>query len=387
MKGKNPVSIPKKYQEILFSIGTYAEKLGTKAWIVGGAVRDFYFGRDTLDIDLSFEGNVDPLAGFAVKRWGGSKHKFSQFSTFRVNLTTGLKLDMVRARRESYPRAGVLPEVTPSCIKDDLFRRDFTANSWALSIMPGSFGVSFDPFGAQKDIDAGIIRILHPKSFLDDPTRMCRAVRFAGRFGWKLAPKTEELLKEAVKQQYPLLLSRERLTREFLKINKEKEIKRILEMMRAYGMLQFVYPGLEWHDGLNRVKTVDERLGVMVCSLGKSGEEFLKSMRVKKELAQEISEAWKVSESCHAPLRALTPMQQAVIRAVHPGLKKYALEPCFLRGRDLKELGLAGRRISCALERCRRMQWDGKVSSREDALKIVQVCFGSPNCMGDVPSA
>ena len=72
MKGKNPVSIPKKYQEILFSIGTYAEKLGTKAWIVGGAVRDFYLGRDTLDIDLSFEGNVDPLAGFAVKRWGGS---------------------------------------------------------------------------------------------------------------------------------------------------------------------------------------------------------------------------------------------------------------------------------------------------------------------------
>ena len=87
-----------------------------------------------------------------------------------------------------------------------------------MSILPDSFGKSCDPYGAKKDIDKGLIRILHEKSFLDDPTRMFRAVRFAGRFGWRLAPKTEQLLKCGVQEEYPLLISRERFSHELIKI-------------------------------------------------------------------------------------------------------------------------------------------------------------------------
>ena len=196
--------IPKQYKDQLYAIGAYASKLGLKAWVVGGAVRDFYLKKSTLDIDLAFDGNQESVAGFCVKQWGGGKRKFSQFGTFRVNLDNGLKLDMVRARKETYPYPGSLPVVSFSKeMKDDLFRRDFTTNAWCFSILPQNFGQPYDPFGARKDIDAGIVRILHDKSFLDDPTRMFRAVRFAGRFGWRLAPKTERLLREAVKDLLP----------------------------------------------------------------------------------------------------------------------------------------------------------------------------------------
>lgn len=180
---KDTVSIPRKHKEVLLAIGAYAQKLGTKAWLVGGAVRDFYLKKETLDIDITFEGNVEPLANLCLRRWGGTKHKFTQFGTYRVELESGLKLDLVRARKETYPRPAALPVVEPSVIKDDLFRRDFTVNAWAVSIWPQDFAASFDPFSARQDIDAGLVRVLHDKSFLDDPTRLFRALRFAGRFG------------------------------------------------------------------------------------------------------------------------------------------------------------------------------------------------------------
>ena len=364
--------IPRKYKELLETIGVYANKLGMKAWVVGGAVRDFYLHKDTLDIDLSFEGNPEPVAGFCVRTWGGQKRKFSQFGTFRVNLQSGLKLDLVRARKEHYEHPGALPVVEPSTIKDDLFRRDFTSNAWAFSILPQHFGQYYDPFGAKKDIDAGLIRVLHDKSFLDDPTRMCRAVRFAGRFGWKLAPKTEKLLYEAVEGQYPLVLTRERLIHEFLKVMKEKQIKEIFDLMQQYDMLKYIYPSFAWHDAYAKHKNVDERVGIMVCSMGSWGEAFLRTLHLRKELSQEILGAWQILEDQKSPTGYLSPLQHNIIRAMMPGIKKTALEPCFLKGRELKEMGFSGRKISGVLDKLCKMQWDGKVSSREQAVASVE---------------
>ena len=84
--------IPRKHKELLHSIGEYAGKLGLKAWVVGGAVRDFYRGKDTQDLDLTFEGSPEAVAGFCIKKWGGEKKRFSQFNTYRVKLNNGLKL-------------------------------------------------------------------------------------------------------------------------------------------------------------------------------------------------------------------------------------------------------------------------------------------------------
>ena len=364
--------IPKQFREQLYAIGEYAQKLGLKAWVVGGAVRDFYLKKNTLDIDLAFDGNQESVASFCIKRWGGDRRKFSQFGTFRVNLDNGLKLDMVRARKETYPYPGALPVVAFSKeMKDDLFRRDFTTNAWCFSILPQNFGQPYDPYGAQKDIDAGVVRILHDKSFLDDPTRMYRAVRFAGRFGWKLAPKTERLLIVAVKEEYPLLLTRERFCQEFLKVLKEKRIKEIFSLMEKYDMLKFAWPGLHWNEALLQVASFEERVGVLVCSLGPSGEDFLRTLHLSKELAQEILGAWKITQEKMCPLGQLSPLQRAILQAVFPGLISTALEPCFIRGGELKNFGLSGRKISGALDRVRKAQWNGEIRNREEAIAFL----------------
>ncbi len=365
---KPTVSVPNKHKEILLAIGAYAQKLGTRAWLVGGAVRDFYLKKETLDIDITFEGNVEPLANLCLRNWGGTKRKFTQFGTYRVELENGLKLDLVRARKESYPHPAALPVVEPSVIKDDLFRRDFTVNAWAISLWPQDFAASFDPFGAQRDIDGGWVRILHDKSFLDDPTRLFRALRFAGRFGWKLAPETEALFKEAVAQQYPLLLTRERVSREFIKILEEKNPQPVFVLLSQYGLLDFVYPSLQWVPVMSKAHTMPQRLALLVCSLEGSGQEFLKSLRLPKELTQEIQVILDVYEMRRSPLTVLTDFQKTVLKWLFPQLPPQALEPCVIRGNDLKNQGFTGSRISAALEYCCKLQWEGKIHTAQDAL-------------------
>ena len=365
--------IPEKYKEQLHAVGAYASKLGLKAWVVGGAVRDFYLKRDTLDIDLAFSGNQESVAGFCVRQWGGDKHKFSRFFTYRVSLDNGLKLDMVRTRKERYPYPGSLPEVEPSpYIKDDLFRRDFTTNAWCFSINPDTFGQLYDPFGAQKDINNGLVRILHEKSFLDDPTRLYRAVRFAGRFGWKLAPKTERLLRAAVKEEYPLLVSRDRFSHEFLKILEEPRVKEIFALMEKYDLLKFAWPGLAWHPSLLSTDSVLERVGILACQLEESGENFVRSMHLPAEFNHEVLGAWKVSQEKLSPLGTLSLAKKRILEAMYTHLPPEALEPCVLQGRELKEAGFAGRHISASLERVRKAQWEGRIKTKQDAFRLLK---------------
>lgn len=364
--------IDKEHEEMLARIGAYAQKLGLRAWVVGGAVRDFYLHRPTQDIDLTFDGNQESVAGFCVKQWGGEKHKFSRFGTFNAALKNGIKLDLARLRGETYPFAGVLPVVhfTPN-IKEDLFRRDFTINAWALSVLPESFGKSADPYGARKDIDKGFIRVLHDKSFLDDPTRMFRAVRFAGRFGYRLAPKTAQLLREAVKEEYPLLISRERFSRELVKILQEPNVREIFALMQEYDLLKFAYPGMAWQECLRMADDTDMRLGLLVLSLGESGANFLQSLRVDKHISQNILGAWHVWQDAQSPLHRLSEWQKKLIYTFSPSLPHLALDTCFVSGQDLRDLGVCGRHIADILKQVRSAQWNGKITTREEALKVV----------------
>lgn len=352
-------------------IGAYADKLGMKAWVVGGAVRDFYLGRDTKDLDLTFEGSPESVANFCLRTWGGEKRKFSQFNTYRVTLANGLKLDLVQARKERYSRPGALPEVTPSTIKDDLFRRDFTANAWALSILPKNFGASYDPFGAKKAIDKGVVKVLHDKSFSDDPTRLYRAVRFAGRFGWSIDRKTAQLMQDASREEYPFILSRERVRQEFVKILEEKKVREIFTLLEMFELTPFVYPGLKWADVIAKGKSVEAKLGICACLLEASGPEFLMSLHLPKELTHELLGAWNVFDAQKSPAAALSALQESIVRAMCPGLKRTALEPCFIKGRDLRDMGLSGRKISSAMERFGKLQWAGRIVSREQALNFL----------------
>lgn len=364
--------IPQSSKELLSAIGNYAKKLGLSAWVVGGAVRDFYLGKITEDVDLVFDATQESVAGFCVRTWGGEKHRFSQFGTFRVKLNNGLKLDLARLRKEKYIFPGALPEVTfTTQLKEDLFRRDFTVNSWALSILPETFGKSCDPYGAQKDIDSGLIRILHEKSFLDDPTRIFRAIRFAGRFGWKLAPKTERLLRQAVRDEYPLLVSRDRFCRELMKILEEEKIKEIFELLQKYDLLKFAWPNLKYHVALEKTQDSQVRLGILVLSLKDKGEDFLKSLRPTKKMSHEILSVLRLVQQEVCPLSPLSEYQRTLLQLFLPHLPSQAMEPCFIHGRELQTFGLFGRRISGVLKKVRYAQWHGEISSREEAIKLI----------------
>jgi tRNA nucleotidyltransferase (CCA-adding enzyme) len=168
---------------------TLREAASEPVYLVGGAVRDLLLGRGRADIDVVVEGDAAALAS----RLGAEPVEHERFATAKVVLD-GHEIDVASARSESYTRPGALPSVTlPADIEADLGRRDFTINAMAIPLAGEPRLI--DPHGGQADLDAGRLRVLHPGSFVDDPTRAIRAARYAARFGFELEPATERLLR------------------------------------------------------------------------------------------------------------------------------------------------------------------------------------------------
>ena len=164
------------------------------AWLVGGAVRDLMLGAGNVDLDVAIEGDARAAAREVAQRLGGEAVEHERFGTATVH-AGDLVVDMASTRRETYARPGALPDVEPADLEEDLARRDFTVNAMAASL-PG--GELVDPHGGSGDLEAGVIRVLHPGSFIDDPTRLLRAVRYEARLGFRMDPETERLAREAV---------------------------------------------------------------------------------------------------------------------------------------------------------------------------------------------
>lgn len=160
-------------------------------YLVGGAVRDLLLGHPRVDVDLVVEGDAAALAA----RLGGAAAEHERFGTVKVEVG-GHEVDIATARTETYPQPGALPVVAPAAsIEADLGRRDFTIN--ALAIPLAGEPRPIDPFGGRDDLEAGLLRVLHERSFEDDPTRAIRAARYGARFGFALEPGTDELLRRA----------------------------------------------------------------------------------------------------------------------------------------------------------------------------------------------
>ncbi len=163
---------------------------GRSAWLVGGVVRDLLLGRERADVDVVVEG--DPVEVAASLEGEARAHE--RFGTVVVK-GPGFELDLARARAESYAHPGALPEVRPGTLTEDLARRDFTANAMAVPL--SSPGELIDPHGGLADVHSGILRVLHERSLLDDPTRAIRAARYVSRLGFVLDPETEKLVRAA----------------------------------------------------------------------------------------------------------------------------------------------------------------------------------------------
>jgi tRNA nucleotidyltransferase (CCA-adding enzyme) len=160
-------------------------------YLVGGAVRDLFLGQPRADVDLVVEGDAAALA----ERLGGAELEHERFGTAKVAMD-GHEIDIASARTETYPEPGALPVVAPAeSIEDDLLRRDFTINAMAIPLTGEARLI--DPCGGREDLRRGLLRVLHPGSFEDDPTRAIRAARYAARYGFTVEPETDWLLRRA----------------------------------------------------------------------------------------------------------------------------------------------------------------------------------------------
>jgi len=214
---------------IIETVGKIADRLKVKAYIVGGPVRDKLLGIAGGDLDFVVEGDGIKFAEALNNALKGRIKIYRAFGTATIKLK-GERVDVVTARKETYKYPGAYPDVKPGTIKDDLFRRDFTINAMAMSMNKKSFGELVDFYGGKKDLKKGIIRVLHDKSFIDDPTRIFRAVRFSVRFGFKIELHTKKLIKGALLDGLLREVNTGRIRKEIELLLKEKKPRRCLEL-------------------------------------------------------------------------------------------------------------------------------------------------------------
>ncbi|GBC59408.1 polyA polymerase [Desulfonema ishimotonii] len=229
---------------ILKSAGEVADTFGFGAYVVGGFVRDMFLCRSNEDVDIVVEGSGIAFAREFARIHNARVHTYEKFGTAVVILPDGFKIDVVTARMEYYRFPADLPTVEMSSIKLDLYRRDFTINTLAIRLNADRFGILIDFFAAQKDIKEKAIRILHNLSFVEDPTRVFRAIRFEQRFGFTIGKLTSGLIRNAVKMDFFKKLSGRRTFNELRHIFEEENPTPAIERMHDYDLLRIIHPDL-----------------------------------------------------------------------------------------------------------------------------------------------
>jgi len=260
MAGTRPVSQPISrllrevsppwVQRLISAARNVADRLGVSAYLVGGMVRDLLLERPNEDVDLVVEGDGIAFAEALAEALDGRAHPHEPFLTAVITLPDGLRVDVASARTEFYRTPAALPEVATSLIRQDLYRRDFTINSLAVSISGERYGELVDFFGGRMDIQRREIRVLHSLSFIDDPTRALRAVRYARRLDFTIAPDTRNLISTALAEGVFGRLSGQRLRRELEVLLAEPHPTPALGLVAELELLPAICPGLKWSEAV-----------------------------------------------------------------------------------------------------------------------------------------
>ncbi|KAF0145688.1 MAG: tRNA nucleotidyltransferase (CCA-adding enzyme) [Nitrospirae bacterium] len=240
---------PPLIYDLLKLSGEVADQAGINAYLVGGSVRDLLRGEQNLDIDIVVEGDGISFAKVLGERLHAKVRTHDRFGTAKI-IADKLKLDVASARTEYYESPAALPTVETSSIKKDLYRRDFTINTLAVKLNIKDFGLLMDFFGGQRDLREKTLRVIHNLSFIEDPTRAFRAVRFSERFGFKLSKHTENLIKSTIKMNLFNRLSGTRLYEELLLAFNETEPVKTLRRLSELGLLKVIHPNLAFSSEL-----------------------------------------------------------------------------------------------------------------------------------------
>ncbi len=355
-------SLAEALQRVYPELDAVREAAIEPVYLVGGAVRDLLLGRGRADIDIVVEGDAAALAS----RLGADVVSHERFATAKVSLDDH-EVDIATARTESYPRPGSLPLVEPAArVEADLARRDFTINAIAIPLTDEPDLI--DPYGGQADLTAGLLRVLHPGSFADDPTRALRAARYAARFGFELEPETGALLREADLAA----VSADRREAELLRLAGEDEAPRAFFLLAEWGLVDLREGGAHlatdvaallrskpWEGFAPRARSL------LAAALGSSGgEEALARARPK----------------CPSEAVALAagrdPVELALARALGAEwLDRYLSEwrhvALEIDGEALIAAGVPqGPAIGRGLDEALRRKLDGEISGRDQELDV-----------------
>ena len=413
--------IPAKTLALLKKIGRLADERGEAAYAVGGFVRDLFLNRPGMDIDITVEGDGITFAEKLARLTGSEVEAFTQFGTSIVVIPGFGKVDVATARTESYQKPGALPKVTKSGIVQDLYRRDFTINSMALSLSPGYFLKLLDPFEGLEDLRKGRLRALHEKSFVDDPTRIFRAVRFEQRFKKSIEAKTQKWLMDSVKGDFVQRVSGERLRNELRLIFQEPRPEKAVWRLDELGILPHIHSSLGVSPAAQKVlphiaaaigffrthkMPLEEEKMVWFQALLLNPDEKqaaalskrLMMSRVEQKIVFQSAKSYPAllktlegeamtASRMYRHLCSLMPEVQCfLMAAASPGLKK-KLAAYFIkiqkavpwvRGKDLQNMGIPpGFQYSFILLEALNGQLDGKFKNRRQTLDWVRQSFAS----------
>ena len=229
-------------RRLLQEIGRLGEETTQSVYVVGGFVRDLLIGRENLDIDIVVEGDAVDFACQLAEVWESKVQAHCQFKTAIIIRHDGLRLDFVSARNETYPNPGALPSVEYGTIVEDLHRRDFSINALAVQLQPDTFGELVDCTDGLQDLRSGAIRALHERSFIDDPTRIFRAIRYEGRYNFQITETDQRRMLDAIEQGVLNLISGQRIRNEIDYILSEEAAPQIIKRIGAFNLFGTIHP-------------------------------------------------------------------------------------------------------------------------------------------------
>jgi len=426
-------NLPGKLMALIRLIGKMADESGVGAFLVGGFVRDLLHGAVSYDLDVMIEGDAIRFAKKLADKISGKVVTYKKFGTAVIvkkwpkwlgvppRAGSKLKIDVASARKETYEKPAALPTVRFSSLKEDLSRRDFTINAMAVNINKKDFGLFIDFFDGKKDLKRSIIRVLHKKSFVDDPTRIFRAVRFEQRFNFKIEKHTKIFIKHAVKQKMFHHTQNQRIRDELMLILREPHPGKAVFRMKELHEFKFIHPSLslkkdakktfnsltkclKWDRTARAEDTTDEWLTYFMVMLEKLSKdevcEVLKkfvftrrtAVKLKSYNDFRVSTARKISRS--AKMRPseiyaiLKPLEREVIlytmakvksEKAKRRVKKYLTElervTLKIKGHDIAAEGIKrGPRYTELLRRVLYKKIDGKITTkREEILYLKKI--------------
>ncbi|MFC1937178.1 CCA tRNA nucleotidyltransferase [Chloroflexota bacterium] len=398
--------LPAELVHFMQLAGEVTARQGNSLYLVGGVVRDLLLGKPTFDLDLVVEGDAIELARQLAQMKQAKVVTHGHFNT--ANLQWGeWSVDLATARSETYARPGALPEVKPSSIKNDLFRRDFTVNAMAVHLSPGRYGELIDLYGGREDLEHRLIRILHEKSFSDDATRIWRALRYEQRLDFELEATTLELLQRDIDMLDTI--SADRIRHELELVLKETHPEKALRRAGELGVLHKLHPALEGNGwlaekieqarrlSLPRSPSVGLYLSLFAHQLaGEQVEQLIVSLKSPKLQAQTLrdtinlknklrplanpelkrSSVYRLLHSYSVPaitanlIASDSPIAEQHIRLFLNRLRY--IKPA-LSGDDLKRLGIApGLQMKVVLDRLHEARLDGKVTTKRGEEEMVR---------------